>query len=220
MSAVGITIEDDVLVAANANELMEQREQNQACLSYAEIPEQSLPTRSLSRQKKTEGQKIKQLYETAFPKDEQIPWDDLMRLVGEMSLDFTAYYEGEEFIGFTIVYPRKSFNWFWYFAVREELRGKGYGQQILTQLIERYKGQPFVLDMESTTQVCDNLEQRKRRQAFYLRNGFRDTHVYRTYNDIIMTIMMKGEGTFTIQDWDDITNELKQFWWPSDIEAE
>ncbi|MBQ2524728.1 MAG: GNAT family N-acetyltransferase, partial [Prevotella sp.] len=31
-------------------------------------------------------------------------------------------------------------------AVREELRGKGYGQQILTQLIERYKGQPFVLD--------------------------------------------------------------------------
>ena len=220
MSAGGITIQDDVLVAANTNELMEQREQNQACLSYAEIPEQSLPTRSLSRQKKTEGQKIKQLYETAFPKDEQIPWDDLMRLVGEMSLDFTAYYEGEEFIGFTIVYPRKSFNWFWYFAVREELRGKGYGQQILTQLIERYKGQPFVLDMESTTQVCDNLAQRKRRQAFYLRNGFRDTHVYRTYNDIIMTIMMRGEGTFTIQDWDDITNELKQFWWPSDIEVE
>ena len=220
MSAVGITIEDDVLVAANANELMEQREQNQACLSYAEIPEQSSPTRSLSRQKKTEGQKIKQLYETAFPKDEQIPWDDLMRLVGEMSLDLTAYYEDEEFIGFTIVYPRKSFNWFWYFAVREELRGKGYGQQILTQLIERYKGQPFVLDMESTTQVCDNLAQRKRRQAFYLRNGFRDTHVYRTYNDIIMTIMMRGEGTFTIQDWDEITNELKQFWWPSDIEVE
>ena len=165
-------------------------------------------------------QKIKKLYETAFPEDEQIQWDDLMRLVGEMPLDFTAYYDGQVFIGFTIVYPRKSFNWFWYFAVREELRGKGYGQQILTQLIERYKGQPFVLDMESTTQVCDNLEQRKRRQAFYLRNGFRDTHVYRTYNDIIMTIMMRGEGTFTIQDWDEITNELKQFWWPSDIEVE
>ena len=36
-------------------------------------------------------EKIKQLYETAFPEDEQIPWDDLMRLVGEMPLDFTAY---------------------------------------------------------------------------------------------------------------------------------
>ena len=59
-------------------------------------------------------EKIKQLYETAFPEDEQIPWKDLMRLVEEMPLDFTAYYDGEDFIGFTIVYPRKSINWFWY----------------------------------------------------------------------------------------------------------
>ena len=188
---------------------------------------------------------IRQLYETAFLEDEQIPWDDLMRLVEEMPLDFTAYYDGEvmeqqeqsqaclnsaesredstkgqAFIGFTIVYPRKSFHWFWYFAVSEELRGKGYGQQILTQLMERYKGQPIVLDMESTTQVCDNLEQRKQRQAFYLRNGFRDTNVYRTYNDITMTIMMRGNGTFTMQDWDDIIHELQKFWWPDDIKEE
>ena len=187
-------------------------------------------------------EKIKQLYETAFPEDEQIPWDDLMRLVEEMPLDFTAYYDGEvmeqqehnqaclnfaesrqnstesqDFIGFTIVYPRKSFNWLWYFAVSKELRGKGYGQQILTKLIERYEDQPFVLDMESTTQVCDNLEQRKQRRTFYLRNGFKDTNVYRTYNDITMTIMMRGEGTFTMQDWDDIIHELQQFWWPDDV---
>ena len=186
-------------------------------------------------------EKIKQLYETAFPEGEQIPWNNLMRLVGEMPLDFTAYYDGEEFIGFTIVYPWKSFNWYWYFAVRQELRGKGYGQRILTQLIERYKGQTCVLDMESPTQVCDNIDQRKRRHAFYLRNGFRDTNVYRTYNDITMTIMMMGKGTlalpssdatqpsssklgqpslfprFTMQDWDDIIHELKRYWWPEDL---
>ena len=71
--------------------------------------------------------------------------------------------------------------------------------------------------MESITQVCDNLEERRKRQAFYLRNGFRDTNVYRTYNDITMTIMMRGDGTFTMQDWDDIIHELQQFWWPDDI---
>ena len=147
-------------------------------------------------------EKIKQLYETAFPEDEQIPWDDLMRLIEEMPLDFTAYYDGETFIGFTIVYPRKSVN------------------QILTQLIEKYKGQTCVLDMESPTQVCENVEQRLRRHAFYLRNGFRDTNVYRTYNDITMTIMMMGEGTFTMKDWDDIIHELQQFWWPDDINEE
>lgn len=139
-------------------------------------------------------EKIKQLYETAFPEDEQIPWKDLMRLVEEMPLDFTAYYDVETFIGFTIVYPRKQFNWFWYFAVCEELRSKGYGQQILNQLIERYKGQPFVLDMESTTQVCDNLEERRKRQSFYLRNGFRDTNEFtnqrRTFQNLSCEIFV------------------------------
>ena len=162
-------------------------------------------------------EQMKRLYETAFPEGEQIPWDDLIRLVEEMPLDFTAYYDDGDFIGFTIVYPRRSFNWYWYFAVRDELRGKGYGQQILTMLLEHYKGQTCVLDMESPTQVCDNIIQRKRRHEFYLRNGFRDTYVYRTYNDITMTIMMIGLGTFTMNDWDEIVEELKRFWWPEDI---
>ena len=162
---------------------------------------------------------LRQLYETSFPRDEQIPWDDLLRLINEMSLDFTAYYQGDAFIGFTIVYPRPAFSWYWYFAVRPELRGHGYGQQILTQLIERYRGQTCVLDMESPYQVpCANPEQRRRRHAFYLRNGFRDTNVFRTYSHITMTVMMMGEGTFTLQDWDAITNELKRFWWPDGLD--
>ena len=92
---------------------------------------------------------IRLLYETAFPQEEQIPWDDLVRLIDEMHLDFTAYYNDGKLIGFTIIYPRPSFNWYWYFAVKEELRGKGLGQQILNQLIEKYKGQSCVLDMET-----------------------------------------------------------------------
>ena len=141
---------------------------------------------------------LRLLYETAFPKEEQIPWDDLVRLIDEMHLDFTAYYEGEEFIGFTIVYPRPSFNWYWYFAVKEELRGKGLGQKILNQ--------------ESPRQECDNKKQRLRRHAFYLRNGFRDTNVYRCWDDLEMTIMMMGPGTFSLQDWDEIVGELRKYW--------
>ncbi|MBQ7686709.1 MAG: GNAT family N-acetyltransferase [Bacteroidaceae bacterium] len=160
----------------------------------------------------TIDEQLKQLYQTAFPENEQIPWNDLVRLIGEMHLDFTAYYQGEDFIGFTIVYPRPSFNWYWYFAVKEELRGKGFGQQILTALIEKYKGQSCVLDMESPRQPCNNAEQRQRRHAFYLLNGFRDTNLYRTYDDIEMTIMMMGDDIFTMQDWDAIVAELRKYW--------
>ena len=155
---------------------------------------------------------IRQLYESAFPEEEQIPWSDLLRLIDEMHLDFTAYYEGEDLVGFFIIYPRPTFNWYWYFAVREELRGKGYGQQILAMVIERYKGQTSVFDMESPRQECDNIEQRKRRHAFYLHNGFRDTNVYKTFESVEMTIMMMGERTFTMQDWDDVVEELRQHW--------
>ena len=155
---------------------------------------------------------IKQLYQTAFPEDEQIPWEDLVRLIGEMHLDFTAYYEGEDFIGFTIVFPHEPINWFWYFAVLPELRGQGKGQEILTTLIEKYKGKTCVLDMESPRQECDNKDQRERRHEFYLRNGFRDTNLDKKFEVVEMTIMMIGESTFTMQDWDDIVGELRKFW--------
>ena len=168
---------------------------------------------------------VRRLYETAFPKEEQIPWKDLMRLMKTMSLDFTVYYKDcdgfaddksaaglSRLLGLTIVYPRPQFNWFWYFAVPEELRGQGIGQRILTQLIERYKGKSDILDMESPEQVCENSKQRKRRHAFYLRNGFRDTGVGKSFKGIDYTIMMNGEGTFTQRDYDLIIDELRSFW--------
>ncbi len=158
-------------------------------------------------------EQIKQLYQTAFPEEEQIPWDDLLRLIDEMHLDFTAYYEGEDFIGFTIVYPRPSFNWFWYFAVREDLRGRGYGQQILSLVIGHYRGQSLVMDIESTRQAsAENRDIRFRRHAFYLRNGFCETRLYRGWSGIEYTILVMGLGTFTMQDWDDIVAELRQYW--------
>ena len=164
------------------------------------------------------NEEVRRLYEAAFPKEEQIPWKDLMRLMKTMSLDFTVYYEDGNLVGLTIVYPRSQFNWFWYFAVPEELRGQGIGQRILTQLIERYKGKSDILDMESPEQVCENSKQRKRRHAFYLRNGFRDTGVGKSFKGIDYTIMMNGEGTFTQSDYDLIIDELRSYWdaMPSD----
>lgn len=155
---------------------------------------------------------LRRLYETAFPVEEQIPYRDLFRLLATMPLDFKAYYEGEALVGLTVVLAHKDFNWFWYFAVSEELRGRGYGQQILTSLKEQYSGQSLIIDIESPNQVCDNVEQRHRRHGFYLRNGFHDTDTGKSFEGIDYTIMVLGDKPFTQKDYDDIINELRAYW--------
>lgn len=160
---------------------------------------------------------LQSLYYEAFPEEEQVPWKELMRLTDEMPLDFTAYYDGDTFLGFTIVYPYKNYNWFWYFAVQKERRGNGYGQQILTHIITKYNERKIILDMEAPDQAeAKNKEQRLLRLNFYSRNGFHDTHAHRTYDGIEYTIMLRGDGTFTNEDYDSIISEMMRFWKPEE----
>lgn len=167
--------------------------------------------------KNVDDKQLQGLYYEAFPEEEQVPWKDLMRLTCEMPLDFTAYYDGDAFVGFTIVYPYKDYNWFWYFAVQREQRGKGYGQQILTHIITKYDDRKIILDMEAPDQIdAKNKKQRLRRLDFYSRNGFHDTHAHRTYDGIEYTIMLHGEGTFTSNDYDAIIKEMMRFWTPEE----
>ncbi len=158
---------------------------------------------------------LRALYESAFPQEERIPWADLLRLVEEMPLEFAEYREGAELLGLTIVYPRPRLSWFWYFAVPEEKRGHGVGQRILSALLARYEGRSMVLDMEDPAQPdAPNPEQRRRRTAFYLRNGFRETGIGRNYGPVAMTMLLFGDDTFTQADYDTLTDELFRLWKP------
>jgi GNAT superfamily N-acetyltransferase len=157
---------------------------------------------------------LRRLYETAFPEGEQIPYDELVQLLDIMDIDYTAYYEGEMLVGLTMVLRLSRYNWGWYFAVREELRGKGYGQGILTAVLEKYRSErPFIMDIESPDQTdAPNPEQRRRRHAFYLRNGMKDTGAYRTYKGITFTILSSSDEPFTQQDYGDIVDALRTAW--------
>ena len=157
---------------------------------------------------------LRRLYETAFPVEEQIPYNDLFYLLDALDIDYTAYYDGEMLVGLTMVLHLPRFYWGWYFAVREELRGKGYGQGILTAVLDKYsEGKPFIIDIESPLQPdAPNPEQRKRRHAFYLRNGLKDSGTYRTYHGITYTIMTNSDAPFTHSDYDEIINTLRSVW--------
>ena len=161
-----------------------------------------------------DDKELRELYGTAFPVEEQIPYDDLICLLDALSIDYTAYYDDEMLVGLTMVLRLERFNWGWYFAVKEELRGKGYGQGILTALLDRYRNEkPFIIDIESPLQAdAPNPEQRQRRHAFYVRNGMKDTPTSRTFENVTFTIMTNSDEPFTQQDYDDIIAALRAVW--------
>lgn len=118
------------------------------------------------------------LYYNAFPKEERLPWWILRLNARRNGIDLTGWAEGERLCGFTASVTVDDMHFLLFFAISEDLRGQGYGSEILSQLRKMHK--TVVLNVELLDPAAENIEQRKRRFAFYQRNGFQDTfcHVW------------------------------------------
>lgn len=69
------------------------------------------------------------------------------------------------------------------------------------------------MDIESPLQAdAPNPEQRRRRHAFYLRNGMKDTGTSRTWDGLTFTILTNSDEPFTQQDYEDIVAALRAAW--------
>ena len=88
---------------------------------------------------------IQALYQRAFPRAEQVPWSWLMFKAKRSRARFTAYYDGEDLVGFTYLIVGHNVNYLMYLAVNDRIRSKGYGTQILTHLKATYPAQTLVL---------------------------------------------------------------------------
>ena len=155
---------------------------------------------------------LRKLYESSFPKEERIPYDEIVNALDEMDIDFAGYYDGDKLLALSLVTHLERFNLGNYLAVQKELRGKGLGEKFLRMILDKYKeGKPFIIDVESPLQEdAPNLEIRKRRHAFYIRNGLRDTGVYYNYKGVSYSMMSLSQEPFTQKDFDEIAAVLRQ----------
>lgn len=118
---------------------------------------------------------ILELYKSAFPKNERIPlyllkWDSKRK-----NIDFLAFYDDENFntfVGFVYLLHHNSLSYLCFFAIAEQVRGKGYGSKILQYLQKEYAKQTIVLAIEEVNPKYDNYEERLKRQDFYQKNNF------------------------------------------------
>ncbi|BDF05284.1 GNAT family N-acetyltransferase [[Clostridium] hylemonae] len=151
--------------------------------------------------------KIKALYKRAFPKEERFPAGILQILAVLNIFDGLAYYDGEQFCGFLYSIVREKGVWLMYLAVDANMRSKGYGSRILAYVKKKYPDRPVILEVEEPDDSAENAEQRRRRIAFYKRNGFYETKQYIKIRSVRYEIMSTEEG-FTVEDFRDLRKEM------------
>ena len=143
------------------------------------------------------------LYLRAFPANERRPLDTLLRDETGAGEVFAAC-EGDCFVGLAILLTWRDITHILYFAVTEELRGRGYGGEILRGISDLHPGHRVIADLEEPFDGAANRQQRERRMAFYARNGFGPTEIRYTWRDERYIILSTGKPV--------TGEEFHQFW--------
>ncbi|MCD7893042.1 MAG: GNAT family N-acetyltransferase [Erysipelotrichaceae bacterium] len=115
---------------------------------------------------------IHKLYNQSFPRNERVPFKTLLHRLNEYT-DFLAFYDKEQFVGFTYLVSMNDLTYLFYFVVDDKLRNHGYGSTILDYLQKHYSC--IFIDIEVLDEGANNYKQRLRRRNFYLRNHFKVT---------------------------------------------
>ncbi len=138
--------------------------------------------------------KLKALYLRAFPRSERKPFGLMQK---NPLVDILAITEDGNFCGLFIVARGKCAYLLDYFAVSEDYRGKGIGSSALELLSEHYDGKRIVIEIEDPSVPSDNADQRARRKAFYLRNGFDvSADKVNLFGEQMLLLSLNGEITF------------------------
>lgn len=119
---------------------------------------------------------IRSLYTRAFPANERRPLGPLLDDTTGHSQVLSAYCE-DGFCGFVCILEWADIVHIIYFAVEENLRGRGLGSEILRAVHQAGPQKRVIVDIEEPDSSAPNHEQRIKRKAFYLHNGYRETDI-------------------------------------------
>ncbi len=141
-----------------------------------------LTIRQVSR-RLPEYQAVMDLFQRAFPENEQMPMLFLRIMALRRGFKFQAYYDGDTFCGFTYTIENRDMVFVLYLAVNDRIRSRGYGTAILQALRSRSGGKAVALNVEPPDERAANREQRVRRLKFYSRNGIDETGYFLSDKD-------------------------------------
>lgn len=152
--------------------------------------------------------KLKKIYQEAFPITEQVPIDDLLNhKLGDIKTFVFTY--KNSFVGFCSTITYKNIVYLLYFAMSSKYRNRGFGSQALELIKKQYENKVILADIENESYNSQNNLQRIKRKKFYFRSGFLDTNITYIQNDVEFIILSYG-GNITEQEINEFWNNVPQ----------
>ena len=168
------------------------------------IKKKKLKTKFINSNDKDNLDKIKNLYFSAFPKNELLDFEDLIYSRIFKGNKIIAFYDENIFVGFAIILTKFHICNILYIAVESELRGKGYGTLALKNIIKYCQTNRIIVDVEDPDKNESKREERLKRIGFYSKAGFKLTNIkYNWEGEDYIIMIINGDIT---------ENEFWNFW--------
>ena len=137
---------------------------------------------------KLRSRDIKRIYFDAFPKNERMPFFMMVLMSKLWNTQFLSFYDGDIPCGFIYFAVNRKMIFIMFLAVDESLRTKGYGSAILKEIKNRYPDK--MVSIEPCDDSAPDIEVRKRRKAFYRKNGYGETGYMIKLSGVVQEIMI------------------------------
>ena len=160
-----------------------------------------------------EGAKYKwqlyDLYDKAFPEQEKKPLQVMENLVADGKMEMLAMVDEDEFVGLAInlIDAEQDRVLLDYYAIAPEKRNYGYGSKGLEALLKKFKNHKYIFEIETQDENAEKAEERKKRKAFYLRNGLQETGLFVNVYDTDFEILTP-DGELTFWEYVDFLREV------------
>ncbi len=151
---------------------------------------------------------FRQIYEEAFPTDERRDWRQMNELLTNPYFCFNGIYNEQKVVGLQTIWNLGEFHFMEHFAILDSERGKGYGSQVLHQILNNISTR-LILEVESSnSHSCLKRIEFYERMKFMLSEGVYYQPPYSEgKNKVKMKLMSNPEGILK-EDFATIQNRI------------
>ena len=113
---------------------------------------------------------VNKIYKESFPKEER--YISLNKMIKNKDTELYCLINKEEVYGIIYLIKYKEMIFILYLAINPEIRSEGYGSYLLKWCLNKYNEKDIYLNIDEIKENKKDYETRKKREKFYLKNGF------------------------------------------------